>query len=122
MTSFDQLALADSLLRAVRAEGYHTATPIQIQAIPPVLAGRDLMGCAQTGTGKTAAFALPTLHRLSAKDEVRAKTTPRRASTIAARSGRSFSRRRGSWPPKSVRALPLTVASPACDTPSSTAA
>jgi ATP-dependent RNA helicase RhlE len=65
VTSFDHLGLADSLLRAVRAEGYHTATPIQIQAIPPVLAGRDLMGCAQTGTGKTAAFALPTLHRLS---------------------------------------------------------
>ena len=64
-TTFDQLGLADSLLRAVRAEGYHTATPIQLQAIPPVLAGRDLMGCAQTGTGKTAAFALPTLHRLS---------------------------------------------------------
>ncbi len=65
METFDQLGLADSLLRAVRAEGYHTATPIQLQAIPPVLAGCDLMGCAQTGTGKTAAFALPTLHRLS---------------------------------------------------------
>lgn len=65
MTNFDQLGLADSLLRAVRAEGYEVATPIQLQAIPPVLAGRDLMGCAQTGTGKTAAFALPTLHRLS---------------------------------------------------------
>ena len=65
MTNFDQLGLADSLLRAVRAEGYETATPIQQQAIPPVLAGGDLMGCAQTGTGKTAAFALPTLHRLS---------------------------------------------------------
>jgi len=68
VTSFDHLGLADSLLRAVRDEGYHTATPIQIQAIPAVLAGRDLMGCAQTGTGKTAAFALPTLHRLSAND------------------------------------------------------
>jgi ATP-dependent RNA helicase RhlE len=65
VTNFEQLGLADSLLRAVRAEGYHTATPIQLQAIPPVLGGRDLMGCAQTGTGKTAAFALPTLHRLS---------------------------------------------------------
>jgi ATP-dependent RNA helicase RhlE len=65
VTNFEQLGLADSLLRAVRAEGYHTATPIQLQAIPPVLTGRDLMGCAQTGTGKTAAFALPTLHRLS---------------------------------------------------------
>jgi ATP-dependent RNA helicase RhlE len=66
MTAFDQLGLADSLLRAVRDEGYTTATPIQLQAIPPVLEGGDLMGCAQTGTGKTAAFALPTLHRLSA--------------------------------------------------------
>jgi ATP-dependent RNA helicase RhlE len=65
VTNFDQLGLAESLLRAVRAEGYEVATPIQLQAIPPVLAGRDLMGCAQTGTGKTAAFALPTLHRLS---------------------------------------------------------
>ncbi|MCI0332953.1 MAG: DEAD/DEAH box helicase [Planctomycetes bacterium] len=65
MTAFDHLGLADSLLRAVRDEGYHTATPIQFQAIPSVLTGRDLMGCAQTGTGKTAAFALPTLHRLS---------------------------------------------------------
>jgi ATP-dependent RNA helicase RhlE len=66
MTSFDQLGLADTLLRAVRAEGYQAPTPIQFQAIPSVLAGRDLMGCAQTGTGKTAAFALPTLNRLSA--------------------------------------------------------
>ena len=65
MKTFDDLGLAETLLRAVRAEGYHTATPIQLQAIPPVLARRDLMGCAQTGTGKTAAFALPTLHRLS---------------------------------------------------------
>jgi ATP-dependent RNA helicase RhlE len=65
VTTFDNLGLADSLLRAVRDEGYHTATPIQLQAIPIVLARRDLMGCAQTGTGKTAAFALPTLHRLS---------------------------------------------------------
>src|SRR5262245_31653168 len=63
--TFEQLGLIDSLLRAVRDEGYDTATPIQVQAIPPVLAGRDLMGCAQTGTGKTAAFALPTLQRLS---------------------------------------------------------
>ena len=63
--SFESLGLAETLLRAVSAEGYHTATPIQIQAIPPVLKGRDLMGCAQTGTGKTAAFALPTIQRLT---------------------------------------------------------
>jgi ATP-dependent RNA helicase RhlE len=64
-TTFEELGLVDSLLRAVRAEGYETATPIQQKAIGPVLAGHDLMGCAQTGTGKTAAFALPTLQRLS---------------------------------------------------------
>ena len=68
-TTFESLGLADSLLRAVRAEGYATPTPIQLQAIPAVLAGRDLLGCAQTGTGKTAAFALPTLHRLSANGD-----------------------------------------------------
>ncbi|MBL7041269.1 MAG: DEAD/DEAH box helicase [Pirellulaceae bacterium] len=62
--SFDELGLSRSLLRAVHAEGYREATPIQSQAIPTVLEGRDLMGCAQTGTGKTAAFALPTLDRL----------------------------------------------------------
>ncbi|MGD9634203.1 MAG: DEAD/DEAH box helicase [Pirellulales bacterium] len=64
-TAFENLGLVDSLLRAVRAEGYEVATPIQAKAIGPVLAGHDLMGCAQTGTGKTAAFALPTLQRLS---------------------------------------------------------
>ena len=63
--SFENLGLSQSLLRAIRDEGYGTATPIQTQAIPIVLEGRDLMGCAQTGTGKTAAFALPTLHKLS---------------------------------------------------------
>ncbi len=62
--TFDQLGLAEPLLRAVAAEGYTVPTPIQFQAIPRMLAGRDLLGCAQTGTGKTAAFALPILHRL----------------------------------------------------------
>jgi ATP-dependent RNA helicase RhlE len=62
--SFDVLGLAPSLLRAVAAEGYTQATPIQAQAIPPVMAGHDMLGSAQTGTGKTAAFALPILHRL----------------------------------------------------------
>ena len=62
---FEDLGLAEPLLRGVRAQGYHTVTPIQLQAIPKVLQGHDLMGCAQTGTGKTAAFALPTLQQLS---------------------------------------------------------
>jgi ATP-dependent RNA helicase RhlE len=64
--TFEDLKLNDSLLRAVRAAGYQTPTPIQRDAIPPVQAGRDLLGCAQTGTGKTAAFALPILARLAA--------------------------------------------------------
>ncbi|HVG59135.1 MAG TPA: DEAD/DEAH box helicase [Hyalangium sp.] len=64
--TFEELKLAEPLLRAVKAEGYTTPTPIQAQAIPSALAGRDVLGCAQTGTGKTAAFALPILHRLSA--------------------------------------------------------
>jgi len=62
---FSDLQLIDPLLRAVRAEGYSEPSPIQSQAIPHVLAGRDLLGCAQTGTGKTAAFALPILQRLA---------------------------------------------------------
>jgi ATP-dependent RNA helicase RhlE len=62
--SIENLGLCQSVLRAVREAGYETATPIQSQAIPQLLAGHDLMGCAQTGTGKTAAFALPTLHML----------------------------------------------------------
>ncbi|MBL8154919.1 MAG: DEAD/DEAH box helicase [Anaerolineae bacterium] len=64
---FQDLNLIDPLLRAVRAEGYETPTPIQEQAIPHVLSGRDLIGCAQTGTGKTAAFALPILQHLAAR-------------------------------------------------------
>jgi len=63
--SFSELLLAEPILRAVVSEGYSVATPIQAQAIPHVMRGRDILGCAQTGTGKTAAFALPILHRLS---------------------------------------------------------
>jgi ATP-dependent RNA helicase RhlE len=63
--SFAELSLSAPILRAVVSEGYSVATPVQAQAIPHVLGGRDVLGCAQTGTGKTAAFALPILHRLS---------------------------------------------------------
>jgi ATP-dependent RNA helicase RhlE len=63
--AFDALGLAPPILRAVQGEGYTLPTPIQQQAIPELIAGRDLQGCAQTGTGKTAAFALPILHRLT---------------------------------------------------------
>ena len=64
-TSFAELGLAPDLLRAVTESGYTTPTPIQAQAIPIVLAGKDVMGGAQTGTGKTAAFALPILQKLA---------------------------------------------------------
>ena len=64
MTEFSGLGLIEPLLRAVAEEGYSTATPIQAGAIPLLLAGRDVLGLAQTGTGKTAAFTLPILQRL----------------------------------------------------------
>ena len=82
MTHFSDLNLIEPLHRALRDVGYETPTPIQAQSIPALLEGRDLLGCAQTGTGKTAAFALPTLQRLAAE--------PRRPA------------------PKSMRALVLT--------------
>jgi ATP-dependent RNA helicase RhlE len=63
---FEQLHLSQPILRAVMEEGYAWPTPIQTAAIPEVLAGRDLLATAQTGTGKTAAFALPILHRIHA--------------------------------------------------------
>jgi ATP-dependent RNA helicase RhlE len=66
LTHFKDLGLAKPLLTALAEEGYATPTPIQALAIPTVLQGRDLLGIAQTGTGKTAAFALPILHRLAA--------------------------------------------------------
>jgi ATP-dependent RNA helicase RhlE len=66
LVSFDSLGLAPDLLRAVAAEGYTTPTPVQQEAIPLVLAGRDVLAAAQTGTGKTAAFVLPILQMLAA--------------------------------------------------------
>src|ERR1700749_784566 len=66
LTQFSDFGLAPQLLKALSQEGYESPTPIQAQAIPGVMAGRDLQGIAQTGTGKTAAFALPILHRLAA--------------------------------------------------------
>ena len=64
---FQDLGLSEPLLRAIGEKGYTDPTPIQQQAIPPVLEGRDLQGCAQTGTGKTAAFTLPILQLLAAE-------------------------------------------------------
>ena len=69
--NFADLGLAEPLVRAVHEHGYDTPTPIQAQAIPSVLSGADVMGGAQTGTGKTAGFVLPMLQRLMAKPAVR---------------------------------------------------
>jgi ATP-dependent RNA helicase RhlE len=66
--NFAELGLKAPILSTLSKQGFETPTPIQIKAIPPVLAGRDVVGLAQTGTGKTAAFALPILHRLSGRD------------------------------------------------------
>jgi ATP-dependent RNA helicase RhlE len=74
LTDFSSLGLAEPILRAVAHEGYDTPTPIQAQSIPALLGGRDLLGIAQTGTGKTAAFALPILQHLSQLGRARPKT------------------------------------------------
>ncbi len=74
---FATLGLIEPLQRALAQAGYTEPSPIQEQAIPSLLAGRDLLGCAQTGTGKTAAFALPILQRLHAAPKARAPFTPR---------------------------------------------
>ena len=65
MNNFESLGLSKELLQAVESEGYTTPTPVQVQSIPPLLAGKDVLGVAQTGTGKTAAFALPVLQAMS---------------------------------------------------------
>ena len=78
VTSFDELGLSPEILRAVTEAGYTTPTPIQAQAIPVVMAGLDVMGGAQTGTGKTAGFALPILQRL----QRHANTSPCSAPTL----------------------------------------
>ena len=77
--SFESLGLAPALLRALVETGYETPTPIQEQAIPLALAGHDLLGGAQTGTGKTAAFVLPLLQRLSEMPPSAARARPVRA-------------------------------------------
>jgi ATP-dependent RNA helicase RhlE len=76
-TFFSDLLLCPPVQQAIAAAGYQTPTPIQAAAVPQVLAGRDLLGCAQTGTGKTAAFALPILHRLDLDGGPAAPRRPR---------------------------------------------
>ena len=94
MNDFASLALVEPLQRALAEQNYETPTPIQAAAIPPLLKGRDVLGCAQTGTGKTAAFLLPTLQKLAArptkgKPVIRALIlTPTRE--LAAQIGESF--------------------------------
>jgi len=83
--TFDSLGLIDPILRALKDEGYTTPTPIQAQAIPSLLLGKDLLGCAQTGTGKTAAFAIPILQALyNLKKADPAKFTDRSQNDIKA--------------------------------------
>jgi ATP-dependent RNA helicase RhlE len=65
MKSFDQLGLNGPFLQAIRDHGFDEPTPIQLQAIPLALEGRDIVGCAQTGTGKTVAFLLPSMQKLN---------------------------------------------------------
>ena len=91
--NFSELSLTRPLLRAVEEQGYTQPSPIQAKAIPPVLEGRDLLGCAQTGTGKTAAFALPLLQLLAARRPARSQVralvlTPTRE--LALQIGESF--------------------------------
>jgi ATP-dependent RNA helicase RhlE len=75
--NFVDLRLSEPLLKSVAAEGYQVATPIQARTIPHALDGRDVLGCAQTGTGKTAAFALPILQRLAADHPGKRRRLPR---------------------------------------------
>ena len=94
---FDALGLRPALCAAVRAAGYGEPTPIQLGAIPHVLAGRDVLGCAQTGTGKTAAFALPILHHLMAEPRSEGRPAIRAlvlapTRELAAQIGESFRR------------------------------
>lgn len=72
--TFKELDLIDPILRALKAEGYTTPTPIQEQSIPILLKKKDLLGCAQTGTGKTAAFSIPIIQHLHIEVDPKKKT------------------------------------------------
>lgn len=82
MTQFSSLSLSSPILKALQEEGYTTPTPIQIAAIPPALSGRDVLGCADTGTGKTAAFAIPILEQLAAARRGAERATPHQPSAL----------------------------------------
>ena len=104
-TAFADLGLSETLLRATESLGYKTATPIQAAAIPVVLSGADLIGCAQTGTGKTAAFTLPTLDRLMATmpEQPMPEDKPAQAKPSQGKHAR-----RGRPAPRPIRALILS--------------
>ena len=101
---FSELRLAEPIVRAVAAEGYTCPTPIQAKAIPEVLGGRDILGCAQTGTGKTGAFAMPMLHTLAQGQ----RPKPPKDKKQARRDRFRGSRGRGSARPCMPRALVLS--------------
>ena len=100
MIRFDDLSLHPALLKAVQDAGFAAPTAIQAQAIPPILAGRDVLGCAQTGTGKTAAFVLPLVQRLAALAE---------PPGARARSAASSSRQRANSRPRLHRWSPISA-------------
>ena len=106
-SSFDGLGLAEPLQLALKAEKYLKPTPIQAQAIPLLTEGKDLLGIAQTGTGKTAAFALPILHRLSLEPAQRAPGSPR---ALILAPTRELARQIGERFTAYGRKLPLTSA------------
>jgi ATP-dependent RNA helicase RhlE len=106
-SSFDGLGLAEPLRLALKAENYLKPTPIQAQAIPLLTQGRDLLGIAQTGTGKTAAFALPILHRLSLEHAQRTPGAPR---ALILAPTRELARQIGERFTAYGRKLPLTSA------------
>ena len=112
MNSFNDFGLAEPIIRALAQEQYITPTPIQSDAIPLVLSGRDIVGIAQTGTGKTAAFALPILNRLAANRR-RSKEGLPRAGALA---------RRANCPARSSTASAPTDATSASRARSSSAA
>jgi ATP-dependent helicase YprA (DUF1998 family) len=103
LTTFSEPGLAQPILEALASEGYTEPTPIQAQAIPVILGGRDLLGIAQTGTGKTAAFALPILDRLAASTRPRVQRSCR-ALVLSPR---------GNSPPRSLKASAPTAATSA---------
>ncbi|MDP7029692.1 MAG: DEAD/DEAH box helicase, partial [Phycisphaerales bacterium] len=102
---FHDLGLSTPIVRAVAAAGYDTPTPIQATAIPTILDGRDVLGCAQTGTGKTGAFALPILHHLAQGEQPKPVKPPRRDQRSGR--GRRGGRVRGAQRPCLPRALVL---------------